>query len=65
MSGLGFSRGRGYYRGGRGRGSRRGGRHRRGVRGGVRSMRNDGANYDAPKHFPRRGGSTSHIGSRQ
>lgn len=54
MSGLGLPRGRGYYRGGRGRGSRRGGRYRRGFIGGFRSMGNSGANYDAPKNFPRR-----------
>lgn len=55
MSGLGFPRGRGYYRGGRGRGSRRGGRYRRGFRGGFRSMGNSGANYDAPKKLSKEG----------
>lgn len=55
MSGLGFPRGRGYYRGGRGHGSRRGGRYRRGFRGGFRSMGNSGANYDVPKKLSKEG----------
>lgn len=64
MSGFGFPRGRGYYRGGiRGRGSRRGGRFRsRGFRSGYRSVGNSGFNDDYPKNFPKRGSSASGRG---